>query len=524
MDHSVRIDWLRPATWLFLFVPYLVFLGGWVRTPYALAIGAASLLGLGAGLVSQRRRSDPDTTAETLDLRNLALALLPAAAVFSITGVGGWGYQDADWLRGNAVFRDLVTQPWPVVYDTATEPLLLVYYIAFYLPAAAVGKLWGWEAANLALFLYGLVGICLAALWVTKLAGVRRWWVVPVFLAFSGMDVIGTALRSAFELASGDPEPRSWRYLEWWVGYGVACLPSNLNLLVFAPKQALPGWCLTALLIDDARARRLPADAIFYLGVSTLWAPFVSIGLAPFVAVLVGRELWRERRPGVLLSAPNAVGLLLGGVTAAYYATRFHPYVLPIDVSGLYQEGFTLTLFRRGPAFLFLYPIFVVLEFGLLHALLYAALWRERRLLEPSLWLLFVTSTVVLCVLPWLNLGWNNDLVMRACIPMLFVTALVTLRVLGAGSGGDRRRRRLLRAIAAVLVVGGVNTAVIAGRHLAGIYQQGAWVAVPDEGRVLDLFQLQQQRYMGIGFNFVGQYMGSPKSPIARHLLALPPE
>jgi hypothetical protein len=250
------------------------------------------------------------------------------------------------------------------------------------------------------------------------------------------------------------------------------------------------------------------------------------VGLLPFVAVLAARELWRDASPGAtwraLATPQNAAGILLGLVSAAYYATRFHPFALPIDVSGLHQEGFTLTLFRRGPAFLFLYPIFVALEFALLHALLYAAIWRERRLVdEPLRWLL-VTSTLVLLLLPWLNLGWNNDLVMRACIPMLFVTALVTLRVLCGDGAGDPLRRKLVRAIAALLVIGVVNTAVIAGRHLEGMVRQGAWISVPAQDRVLDLFELQEQRYMDIGFNFVGQYMGSPRSPIARALLALP--
>ncbi|MGH0028753.1 MAG: hypothetical protein ACQGVC_03110 [Myxococcota bacterium] len=510
---------LRPATLLFLFVPYLVFLAGWVQVPWAIAIGALCLWGL-------RRALLPDRAAagEPLAARDLARAVLPAVLVFAITGVGGWGYQDADWLRGNAVFLSLVEDPWPVVYETASEPLLLVYYIAFYLPAAAVGKWLGWQAANLTLFLYGLAGISLAALWVVRLAGVRRWWVVPLFLAFSGMDAVGTGLRSLFEALSGDPEPRPWRYLEWWVGYGVACLPSHLNLLVFAPKQALPGWLLTALVVQDARERRLPGSAVLYGGLSTLWAPFVTLGLVPFVGVLVGRELWRDRRPAALLTGANLAGLALGLVAAAYFATRFHPYVSPIDTSGLYQEVLTLSLFRRGPAFLVLYPLFVALEFGLLHALLYGVWWRERSLMDEPLRVLFVTSTVVLCVLPWINLGWNNDLVMRACIPMLFVTALVTIRALGrVPPQPDALRRRLTRGIVAVLVIGAVNTAVIAGRHVQGIVAQGSLVSVPEPAKVLDLFELQEQRYMEIGFNFVGQYLGSPESPVARHFLAAPP-
>jgi len=514
---------LYLATIAFLALPYALFFGGWLRLPYAL--GTLALLGGGifAAMRSAYRDSlaDPEAAAFRPSRRELLIILLPVLVLLLMIGVGGLGWQDTDWLRGNAVFRDLVEKPWPVVYEPPSGPILLVYYVGYYLPAAAVGKVLGWGAANLALLAYTAFGLSLAALWVRKISGVQKAWVVPLFFAFAGMDVLGATTRLLGELATGS-KIQSWRYMEWWAGYGVACYPANLDILVFCPNQALPAWLLTALVLSDGRAGRLGGTGILYLGLATLWAPYVAMGLLPCIAVLV---FPRTRQPGWLrepFTAANATGLLLGLTLVGYFSSRFFPYSMPIDVSGLHQEHFTLTLLRHGPRFLVLYPLFVAFEFGILHALFYAYLRQRSSVLDPSLRALLVLSTAVLLFLPWINLSWNNDIVMRASLPMLVTTVLVAIRVLDDALPG-KRPELLRKGVLLALAVGWINTASIAGRQLEGIAKQGSLVHVPEQQGVKSLFELQSGRYDNIGYNFVGQYLGSVRAPFARQALDLPP-
>jgi hypothetical protein len=516
---------LYIATYVFLCLPYVFFLSGWLRLPYALVSLALLVWGSGAAIrsVSRDFAMSARDRLTTPHAARILVVLAPVIVVMSFNGVGGWGYQDSDWLRGNAVMLDLVDRPWPVVYQTESGPLALVYYFAFYLPAAWVGKAAGWHAANHTLFVYAVFGLSLAALWTVRLAGARRWWAAIVFLGFSGMDVVGKIIRTAAENMTGI-DPQTWWSLEWWAGFGVVGFPSHEEMLTTAPMQAIPGWLITSLVLNDAREKRLLHTFLFYLGVSTLWAPFVAIGLLPLVIVLLRSEL--SRRGWLSLASwPNALGMLLGLVSTGYYSMRAWPYTLPFDVSHLYQEHFTLTLFRLGPLFLGIYPLFAVLEFGLLHALLYAhlRLRGQSALLDPALRQMLVASTIALLVLPWLNYGWNNDFVLRACVPMLFVTAVVVLRVLDERiPGADRRIHLLKYGLVLVIAVGALNAVWILGRQVLNTYEQGALVAVPDARRVRSLFELQQQRYNGIGFNFVAQYLGSPISPFAEHVMAHP--
>jgi hypothetical protein len=301
----------------------------------------------------------------------------------------------------------------------------------------------------------------------------------------------------------------------------VACYNSIIDLLVLTPNQALPAWLLTSLVLNDAREQRLLQTGIFYLGISTLWAPYVSIGLLPFVLVLTLPTLLGERRFGDLLTWPNALGLAAGMMVAGYFACRFEPYALPFDVSGLYQEHLTLTWFRRGNAFLVIYPLFVLLEFGLLHAFIYGYTWLRPEVLDRPMRRLLYTSTAVLLFLPWINLSWNNDIVMRASMPMFFLTVLASARVLGDRVAQPGRRLRQMKlGILVVLLIGVLNAVQIFGRQVEGVIAQGAMIAIPDPAKILNPFELQIQRYNDIGYNFVNQYIGSTKAPFARLALA----
>ena len=53
--------------------------------------------------------------------------------------------------------------------------MVLTYYVAYYLPAALVGKIAGWTAANVVLFAWSATGAALAFLWLVVLSGAPVW-------------------------------------------------------------------------------------------------------------------------------------------------------------------------------------------------------------------------------------------------------------------------------------------------------------------------------------------------------------
>jgi hypothetical protein len=90
------------------------------------------------------------------------------------------------------------------------------------------------------------------------------------------------------------------------------------------------------------------------------------------------------------------------------------------------------------------YPIFVLLEFGILAAVL----WR------PNHGLILLMSVLVLLGLPFIRFGAGNDLTMRASIPALAFVCIVTLDFLQRATKESRGR---IIAVCSILLLGAVT-------------------------------------------------------------------
>ena len=73
------------------------------------------------------------------------------------------------------------------------DDAVLTYYVAYYLPAALVGKIAGWTAANVVLFTWSAAGAALAFLWLVVLSEAPVWRCLAIFVLFSGLDLVGAA-------------------------------------------------------------------------------------------------------------------------------------------------------------------------------------------------------------------------------------------------------------------------------------------------------------------------------------------
>ena len=165
----------------------------------------------------------------------------------SLSGAGGVGYQNADYRASNAILKDLTTQPWPLrlTLDSTVTPV--IYYVGYYLPAAAAGKLAGWYVANAVLFLWTAVGVFLAFAWFLRLAGGRRAssWITALIFSFAGgLDAVGFYLLTPkpFDLDS---------HVDTWAGYFQ--YSSNTTLLYWVPQHAIAAWLITGLVLNAAR-------------------------------------------------------------------------------------------------------------------------------------------------------------------------------------------------------------------------------------------------------------------------------
>src|SRR5687767_7529958 len=148
--------------YLYLAIPFIVFLLGWLKWFYSIPV---ALIIIVACYFSLRQHK----VFIAIDLKKhrrtifICFTLLVIWIFFS--GIGQFSYQNGDHYARNAVLKDLVEKPWPLVYDfTINQPYgvkvpgeyMLVYYLGYWMPAALVGKLFGLQAAHVFLFLWTL--------------------------------------------------------------------------------------------------------------------------------------------------------------------------------------------------------------------------------------------------------------------------------------------------------------------------------------------------------------------------------
>ena len=375
---------LRRISYLYLLAPAILFFLGWLRPVLAVPLALAVLW-----VVRSLWFHGPGEKADITRSSVTAIIAVSGAWVL-LSGVGGYTFQNWDHHWRNAVLHDLTSYGWPVVYSAPVKgPIqMLVYNIGYWLPAAAIGRLLGWHAANAALFFWNWLGAALVGLHLSARSG--HWRSLLLLILFSGLDGIGVLLFSAESYPSLLPPIT---HLEAWAG-GLQ-YSSFTTQLFWVFNQAIPAWLCIVLLMRERSDR----FAALLWSICLFYAPLPAIGFAPLVAMEWFRRLDRRLgiRRGLLRSFGSAEGLaamVLTAVSLLYFAANGAARQRAIELP---EPG--------------MWVAFVLLEGGLIWLLLLPLhRWDPR----------FYLVGFLLVALPALRLGSGNDLAMRASIPALF--------------------------------------------------------------------------------------------------------
>ena len=507
---------LLPTSLIYLSLPMLIFVIGWLKWYFAIPVAGLVLLtvtvmmrGLVQGQDSEQYRENPPK----IGWKHLVLVCLASLIFLSFSGIGGIGYQDTDWLKHNTILKELVVRPWPVQLRVAGQDFALVYYLAYYLPAALLGKLGGWALANLFLFIWSLAGLILAMLWFLALSNGAKYALIGLCVFFSGLDIVGEVLTQIAVpiLRPEYQEVLQWGHIEQWsIGWQYS---SNTTLLFWVPQQALAGWIASGVLLYAIFYPTKKSYSLLVAGLTPLWSVFVTIGLLPYLlAEFYLRRGGRINRLKSTLTVPNLCGLVLAALTGLYYSAKF-PAGPQLDQK--IPSGFVLSFLPDSQARVIssvLLLIFMVLEFGLFSL----AIWSGRKAWDTPSKVVFITTFFCLVLIPWYRVGGINDFVMRTSIPALFVLAIFVGRTLHPRS----TRRWIHIFLIVLLVIGSVTALIEFRRHILGMATDGKIVNMPE------MREVQYLSAWGVSTDkdetIVLQYVGSPKAVFFKWLARRP--
>ena len=154
-----------------LAIPFIVFAIGFLKWYWAVVAVVATLACVWLGAFAKNKNSQESKVVSVVDSEKkisvkkwIFILLIVIAAIWVWqSGIGGFWAQSKDYPWRNAIYRDIVLRDWPVyykLYDSA-----LVYYIAFWLPPALIGKLAlllgandvvAFQAASVAIYIWSL--------------------------------------------------------------------------------------------------------------------------------------------------------------------------------------------------------------------------------------------------------------------------------------------------------------------------------------------------------------------------------
>lgn len=389
---------LIKISYLYLGLPLIIFLLGWFKLQYSIPLAAIVISGI-IFAFKQYSEIQNNFLNKKIDIKKAILVSVFLFIWVYLSGIGGYGLQNYDYDKHNAIFRDLINYHWPVIYDLPKYSGLLIYYIGYYLPSALIGKLFGWNVANISLFVWSFIGVLISYFWVIKLTRVNSIRTGLLFIFFSGVDLIGYMLNN-WQFPLGTQHIDNW--------FRLASYQSNTTLLFWVPQHAIVAWICASLLLND-KFEDTGANIIFILSLSLIWSPFVFIGLLPLA--LSGK--FNNKRK--LISIQNAFisPIIIVFLTGFYTSNHSN-----VSVRGFISNF--INMYEKWPIIL----AFYILEFGIYIILMKDYIKKLDIISKRALY----ASTIFLMILPVYLVGINNDLAMRASIPSLFIIMIFIVR------------------------------------------------------------------------------------------------
>jgi hypothetical protein len=478
-NHNLKQNPLTAFTALYLSIPSLLFAYGWLRLPYTLVTMLLITIfilfamwdiyrpGIWRDLFSTRYLCM--WIGKKVMFASLVMTILILTAWLFLSGVGGFGFQNPDYEKHNALFMSLITHKWPLFVGNNAP---LVYYLAYYLPAASVGKLFGWRGANFFMFFWTFVGIILSFIWFWKSSAVdlnnRKTHVLGLVLIFclaGGLDILG------YYLLHGKPSSITI-HIEGWAKYFQ--YSSNTTLIYWVPQHAIATWLLTGVLINSI----YQPQNIKYLGLcfafAILWSPFGVIGTLPFLLWIPAVYFSPGNRPYLFHIQSiffHLSSLWIGGINFLYIISN--RYDFPRGFIWEFIDN-KIILITRLLGFLFIEIGFIVVAVIMLLVFGYQS-WHQRNKLLLENWkaylnqqfnishtqfYLFVVAIGVLTLFPLLKMGYANDLVMRGSIPALFFFWAFISKIVMDSSNLIKRRLRIIYLLILILIIIGFYSGV----------------------------------------------------------------
>ncbi len=403
--------------YIYLAVPFMIFLPGWVK--WNISIPLFILTGLGIFFMIKDAPSVwcPPCSRRSKQLWAVILILITVLVIMS--GIGKLMYQNSDHTCRNSLQDTLCSYSWPVYgVSSSGEELSLVYYIGFWLPSALVGKLFGEAAGYMFMILWAVLGIAIFYSLVCSYLKKLRIWPLILFFAFSGLDIIMKLITSDIST-----ELLTVTHLEWMSYYQYSSFTTQL-FWVF--NQAIPAWIATMLILLQKNNK----STVLLLGLSLINSILPFVGMLPIAAVMIFTRKYEDASTKVqwfkawfkdTFTFRNVIAGGIAGILSFLYLSASSRATGDGSLTSGSVFGTVFNLHSSPFAFFVKYGLFILFEV-LIYAFILLPYHKNKSM--------YYVTTISLLIIPFFRIGDSGDFCMRASIPLLVVMYLMVADIL----------------------------------------------------------------------------------------------
>ncbi len=385
--HYNKVDLFAIA---YLIIPFILFILGWIKPFIAYPLVAVLLLSLmyslkGAAILPVRYDLIRKNT------RHIITSVFILSVVLFLSGLTGNWHQHTDYGVRNDIFIDLITKSWPTPLE---DGKYFIYYFQTWLPAALVGSLCGWKAAQWAYFLWILLGMLFVLYYTYKALNRISFWIVLLLVAWNGIELIPCSLIAPFTrgISCAEAFMENNHVAEPFVCFGPTFSLKSISHC-FVPIAVICGMALQANIVRQWGV---------LLGVcAVLYSPMAAIFWLPCLVYLYLRAHRDSAMPinskSFFVSVAKSLCSPLSLVSYILFAVVVAPYYLSADsASPVRLDEVTLVQ-------MFALLFFLIWNVGI------AAFLTRLNNKDNLLWV--ALGTHVLCMLA--SLCINNDMAMK---------------------------------------------------------------------------------------------------------------
>lgn len=410
---------------IYSMIPILIFILGWLSIIPAIVFSVLMTAALVFFIRSSNERDFKKTHMIMPKKTFVKIGIISFVWCF-LAGQGGFIHQSTDHIIRNAIFRDLISKPWPVIYQDGS---MLSYYIAHWMPSALLGKVFflatgskavGYAVGNVVLLLWSFAGVYIALLLVCMLTVSRKkprfLTAAFMFIFFSGLDAIGSCITFNMPISL---------HLEWWALF--AQYSSFTTCLFWVYNQTIVTWLMILCILNERSIKNFAFLGLLMLPFGPL--PFIGIVLmCVFKAFGICLELAKKHK---ITTALKTIFSLQNIFAVASILPVFYLYYFSNAIASnnaVFEDGYNDVSLRFNSDIVsrifsgntdlaantcISYLLFIMLEIGIYAALI--IIWNiKHKVRTPRD---FIAAIVFLCLLPLFRYGSAGDLAMRTSIP-----------------------------------------------------------------------------------------------------------